>query len=60
MPFKGKLDSVIWDPEKEILYLNDVKTTSKQIEYFMDHVYDGVCYEGVLSHHWYYGQLAGY
>ncbi len=58
VPFKGKLDSVIWDPEKEILYLNDVKTTSKQIEYFMDHVYDGVCYEGVLSHHWYYGQLA--
>lgn len=46
VPFKGKLDSVIWDPEKEILYLNDVKTTSKQIEYFMDHVYDGVCYEG--------------
>lgn len=60
VPFKGKLDSVVWDPEKETLYLNDVKTTSKQIEYFMDHVHDGICYEGVLSHHWYYGQLAGY
>lgn len=60
VPFKGKLDSVIWDPENNILYLNDVKTTSKQIEYFMDYVYDGKCYEGVLSHSWYYGQIAAY
>ena len=60
VPFKGKLDSVVWDPEKEILYLNDVKTTSKQIEYFMDHVYDGTCYNGVLGHHNYYSQIAIY
>ena len=60
VPFKGKLDSVVYDPEKSILYLNDVKTTSKQIEYFMDYVYEGVGYEGVLSHSWYYGQLAAY
>lgn len=58
--FKGKLDSVVWDPETKILYLNDVKTTSKQLEYFMDHVYDDKVYEGVFSHHWYYGQLAAY
>lgn len=59
--FKGKLDSVIWDPEKKILYLNDVKTTSKQLEYFMDHVYDDdKVYPGVFSHHFYYGQLSVY
>lgn len=60
VPFKGKLDSVVWDPEKKILYLNDVKTTSKNIEYFMDHVYDEKVYEGVFSHHSYYLQLAAY
>ena len=59
--FKGKLDSVIWDPEKKILYLNDVKTTSKQLEYFMDHVYDDdKVYPGVFSHHCYHLQLACY
>ena len=59
--FKGKLDSVIWDPEKKILYLNDVKTTSKQLEYFMDHVYDDdKVYPGTFSIHFYYGQLAVY
>lgn len=57
---KGKLDSVVWDPEKKILYLNDIKTTSKQLEYFMDHYIDGQVYEGVFSHHMYYGQLALY
>lgn len=58
--FKGKLDSVVWDPEKKILYLNDVKTTSKNIDYFMDHVIDGVAYDGVFSHHSYYMQLGAY
>lgn len=58
--FKGKLDSVVWDPEQRILYLNDVKTTSKSIDYFMDSVYDGKVYEGVFSHHSYYMQLAAY
>lgn len=56
--FKGKLDSVVWDPEKRILYLNDVKTTSKSIDYFMDHIVDEKVYEGVFSHHTYYQQLA--
>ena len=57
---KGKLDSVVWDPEKKILYLNDIKTTSKQLSYFMDNYVDGKVYEGVFSHHCYYGQLALY
>ena len=55
---KGKLDSVIWDPETEILYLNDVKTTSKQLEYFMGKYMNGQCYDGVFEHHWYFCQLA--
>lgn len=58
--FKGKLDSVVWDPENKILYLNDIKTTSKPLDYFMDHVIDGQVYEGVFSHHSYYAQLACY
>lgn len=58
--FKGKLDSVVWDPEQKILYLNDVKTTSKCIDYFMDHVYDEKVYEGVFSYRSYYMQLAAY
>lgn len=58
--FKGKLDSVVWDPEKKVLYLNDVKTTSKNIEYFMDHYVDGKVYEGVFSYRSYYMQLAAY
>lgn len=58
--FKGKLDSVVWDPESKILYLNDVKTTSKQIGYFMDHYIDGRVCEGVFSMRSYYMQLALY
>lgn len=57
---KGKLDSVVWDPETKILYLNDIKTTSKPLEYFMDKYYDGQCYEGVWGHHMYYAQVALY
>lgn len=60
IPFKGKLDSVVWDPEKKILYLNDVKTTSKNINYFMDHVVDEKVCEGVFSYRSYYMQLAAY
>ena len=57
---KGKLDSVVWDPESEILYLNDVKTTSKQLEYFMGKYIDGQCYDGVFEHHYYMAQLSLY
>ena len=58
--FKGKLDSVVWDPEQKILYLNDVKTTSGGLNYFMDHYVDGQVYEGSFSAHLYYMQLALY
>ena len=55
--FKGKLDSVVWDPEKKILYLNDIKTTSKELSYFMGYIYNDVPYDGVFEHRSYYTQL---
>ena len=55
--FKGKLDSVVWDPEKKILYLNDIKTTSKGLSYFMGYIYNDVPYDGVYEHRSYYTQL---
>ena len=55
--FKGKLDSVVWDPEKRILYLNDIKTTSKPLSYFMGYMFDEKPYDGVFEHHAYYVQL---
>lgn len=58
--FKGKLDSVVWDPEKRILYLNDIKTTSKPLNYFMGYIYNDVPYDGVFEHHSYYNQLTVY
>ena len=58
--FKGKLDSVVWDPEQKILYLNDIKTTSGGLNYFMDHYIDGQVYEGSFSGHEYEVQLSLY
>ena len=58
--FKGKLDSVVWDPEKKILYLNDIKTTSKGLSYFMGYIYNDVPYDGVFEHRSYYTQLYVY
>ena len=55
--FKGKLDSVVWDPEKKILYVNDIKTTSKGLSYFMGYIYNDVPYDGVFEHRSYYTQL---
>ena len=55
--FKGKLDSVVCDPEKKILYLNDIKTTSKGLSYFMGYIYNDVPYDGVFEHRSYYTQL---
>ena len=60
VPFKGKLDSVVIDNEKKRIYLNDLKTTSRQLDYFMDRVIDGEVYNGAFSHHHYYRQLAIY
>ena len=55
--FKGKLDSVVWDPEKKILYLNDINTTSKGLSYFIGYSYNDVPYDGVFEHRSYYTQL---
>jgi len=60
LKLKGKADSIVIDPEKKIIYLNDVKTTSKPIYNFMDKVINGQIVSGVLSHHHYYRQFALY
>lgn len=65
IPFKGKLDSVIVDPENKIVYLNDLKTTSKTLESFMGNIYindfgeEEVYYGSFIQRH-YYRQLAIY
>ena len=63
LKIKGKFDSVVIDPESKTVYLNDLKTTSKSLEYFMDTTLmndDGTeeTYTGVISHHHYWRQLA--
>lgn len=60
VPFKGKLDSVVIDNEKKRVYLNDVKTTSRSVDIFMDRVIDGEVYNGTITMHHYYRQLACY
>lgn len=65
LKIKGKFDSVVIDPETKTVYLNDIKTTSKQLEYFMGTVLkndEGVeeAYNGTLEHHHYYRQLGLY
>lgn len=58
VPFKGKLDSVVIDNYNKKVYLNDLKTTSNKVDYFMDVVIDGVVYSGNFSKHHYWRQLA--
>ena len=58
VPYKGKADNIILDHEHKICYLNDIKTTSKGIGYFMPKVVEDVCYSGTFEHHDYYMQLA--
>jgi len=60
LKLKGKADSIVIDPEKKIVYLNDIKTTSKPLSNFMDKVISGKIVDGVLSHHHYYRQFALY
>lgn len=60
LKLKGKADSIIIDPETKTIWLNDVKTTSKPIGLFMDHVWEGHVVDGVWSHHHYYTQMALY
>lgn len=65
LKIKGKFDSVVLDPETKTAYLNDIKTTSKQLEYFMGTTLindDGIeeVYNGVFEYHHYFRQLAVY
>ncbi len=60
LPFKGKLDSVVIDNENKKIYLNDVKTTSRPVDIFMDRIIDEEVYNGVISMHHYYRQIACY
>lgn len=57
---KGKADSIIIDPEQKIVYLNDVKTTSKPLSMFMDKRINDMTIDGVISHHHYYRQFMLY
>lgn len=65
LKIKGKFDSVVLDPETKTAYLNDIKTTSKQLEYFMGTTLindDGIeeVYNGVFEHHHYFRQIGLY
>lgn len=57
LKFKGKLDSVVIDPEKKIIYLNDLKTTSSSTDRFMGRLIEEQWYNGSFEHHCYYRQL---
>ena len=60
IPFKGKLDQVIIDPEKKIIYLNDLKTTSKSCEVFMGGIYEGEWFNGSWQKFHYFRQFSVY
>lgn len=65
LKIKGKFDSVVIDPESKTVYLNDLKTTSKSLEYFMGTVLtneEGVqeAFNGTFEHHRYFRQLGLY
>lgn len=60
LPIKGKLDNFIIDHEAKIIHLNDLKTTSKRIDYFMGGMYEGDWYDGSFEKLHYYRQCALY
>lgn len=60
IPFKGKLDQVIIDPEKKLIYLNDLKTTSKSCEVFMGGMYEGEWFNGSFQRLHYMRQFSIY
>lgn len=60
IPFKGKLDQVIIDPEKKLIYLNDLKTTSKSCEVFMGGMFEGEWYNGSWQRMHYMRQFGVY
>lgn len=60
IPFKGKADNIIIDHEQKMVYLNDVKTTSKPMECFMGGMYEGEWYNGSWEKLHYFRQFAAY
>lgn len=60
IPFKGKADNIIIDPETKTIYLNDIKTTSKPVECFMGGLYEGVWYDGSFEKLHYMRQFTCY
>ena len=63
LKIKGKFDSVVLDPETKTVYLNDLKTTSKSLDYFMGVVLtndkgEKEAFNGTFEHHHYERQLA--
>lgn len=60
IPFKAKLDQVIIDHDMKIIYLNDLKTTSKSLITFMGNVYEGEWYDGSFQKLHYFRQFGVY
>ena len=60
IPFKGKLDSVVIDPETKTIYLNDLKTTSSFISNFMGYWSGDNFITGSFGKMKYYFQMATY
>lgn len=60
LPFKGKADSIIIDHQNKLIYLNDLKTTSKPCETFMGGIYEGTWYNGSMQKLHYMRQFACY
>lgn len=60
IPFKGILDSVVIDHYNKTVYLNDLKTTSQDIDYMMDQVLEDESFNGAFGKGHYYRQFAIY
>lgn len=58
--FKGKLDNFTIDHETSILTLNDLKTSSKPVSYFMGNHVKVTTPDGVESIEWYNGSFQNY
>ena len=60
VPFKGILDSIVIDHYNKTIHLNDLKTTSQDIDYMMDQVLDDESFNGAFGKGHYYRQFAIY
>ena len=54
IPFKLKIDNWTIDPDEKLIVLNDLKTTSKPLNWFLNHDY------GSFVHYHYYRQMYCY